>query len=161
MLLQIWPQVRASYPDAVLLIVGSGPLEGELQMKASAGVKFVGGQEDVAAYLKQSDCFVLCSDSEGLPVALLEAMSCGLPIVASNVGGIPQVVQDEVHGTLIPKGDPAALAVSLIDTFAEPAKASQMGAEARRCILSRYSADFMADQLIALYQTVLQNRGAK
>lgn len=159
-LIGIWPLVREKYPDAVLLIAGSGPLEYELKAAAVKGVRFLGSQEDILPVLQASDLFLLSSDSEGLPVALLEAMSCGLPGVITGVGGIPDVVTSHQDGVLVPAGSPDAFLQAVFLLLDNPNLRTLIGRNARERIVQSYSVDDMATRLIELYQQII-HPGAK
>jgi len=158
-LLRAWRRVRARQPDAQLVIVGAGEqlamLIDEAESLGIAGsVHFPGECEDVAPVLQAADAFVLPSMTEGLPVALLEAMACGLPVVATSVGGSRQLVQDGVTGGLVPAGDSHALAERLL-AAADPACADVWGQGARKQIVAMYSLDDVADAYVELYEYLL------
>lgn len=158
-LIRIWPLVRAKYPQAILLIAGTGPLENELKAAAPDGVRFLGSQEDIAPVLQASDLFLLSSDAEGLPVALLEAMSCGLACVTTSVGGIPDVVTNHQDGVLVPVNDPDAFLQATLLLLERPDMRSQIGKNARERILQKYSVEDMASRLISLYQQIIHPGG--
>lgn len=161
LLIAIWPQVRSENPDARLMVLGSGPLEASLRDKAGEGITFWGNQEDVVPFLQVSDAFVLASDDEGLPMALLEAMSCGLPCVATRVGGTPDVIQHELSGILVNRGVPSAILDGILSLFAKEEMRLAMGEQARRTICERYSLEETARQHVLMYEQVLQQRGRK
>jgi glycosyltransferase involved in cell wall biosynthesis len=119
-------------PTVRLVLVGSGPLEAELRHRAAdlglAGrAAFVGSRHDVLELLPAFDVFALSSRFEGLPIALLEAMAAGLPCVATNVGGIPEVVTDGRDGLLVEPGDPDALATALGKVLADDGLRAELG----------------------------------
>jgi glycosyltransferase involved in cell wall biosynthesis len=125
-------------PTFELAVVGEGPLAGELQQRAAAGglagrVRFVGRCEpsEVARWLAAADALCLPSHSEGCPNAVLEALSCGRPVVASNVGGVPELV-DETCGRLTPVGDPGALAEALLEVLGRDWNAAAIAASHAR-----------------------------
>lgn len=125
------------HPGIRLVLVGSGPLEDELRARARAlgiegTVVFAGSRDDVFDLLPALDVFTLSSRFEGLPIALLEAMACGVPPVATRVGGIPEVVTDGRDGSLVEPGDPEALATVLGKLLADPVARQEMGAQAAR-----------------------------
>ncbi|WP_354639019.1 glycosyltransferase [Kitasatospora camelliae] len=130
-LLAAFARVRADHPGAALVLIGSGPLEAELRARAGEGVVFAGSRSDVPALLPGFDVFTLSSRQEGLPVALMEAMTSGLPSVVTRVGGMPEVLEDGGQGLLVPPGDPAALAAALSRMVAEGDLRERLGAAAR------------------------------
>jgi glycosyltransferase involved in cell wall biosynthesis len=138
-LLKIWPEIRKICPDALLLLLGSGPLENELKQAAPEGVKFCGSQEDVAPYLQAADLFVLPSISEGLPVSLLESMACELPCLVTRVGGNPDVIDHGVHGWLVPPDDPDSLQAAIQTLFGDPAMRERLGGMGRKRVLEKYT----------------------
>lgn len=157
-LLDIWPRVRESHPGAILLIVGDGPLEDTLKSDCPPGVRFLGSSEEISTILPIANVFVLASESEGLPVSMLEAMSCGLPVIAPRVGGIPEVVENNVHGYLYPEGKQEALFRCIHTAFSDLNQTSKLGLQAREKIKVGYSLDLMASRLIDLYEMVLQKQ---
>lgn len=157
-LLKIWPEIQKTSPGAVLLVLGSGPLENDLKQGAPAGVQFYGSQEDVTPYLQVADIFVLPSDAEGLPVSLLEAMSSELACVVTLVGGIPDVVEHGENGWLVPTDDPSAVLQAVKTLFNDPVMRQRLGKNGRQSILKQYTVQNMASSLISLYQKILQDR---
>ena len=149
-LLDAWPWLEER---AHLCIVGEGEDEPGLRRRAERlrGVTFVGAQRDPLPFLRAADVAVLPSRSEGMSVALLEAMSCGLTTVASAVGGTPELIEDGKNGLLVPPGNPGALAAALIRALDNPS----MGPAARARIVERHSIDWVATQMISLYQALV------
>jgi glycosyltransferase involved in cell wall biosynthesis len=128
--------VRRERPDARFVLVGSGPLEGAIQrmtrdLSLQETVVFAGFRSDVPQLIRSFDLFVLPSEHEGLPIALLEAMALGRPVVATRVGGTPEVVEDGATGALVPARDPRALADAVLALLADPARAKRRGRGAR------------------------------
>src|SRR5207253_4308304 len=148
----------AACPEARLVLVGDGEERSYLEQVARAlhlmdRVSFVGAREhgEVIRYMRAADVFVLPSLIESFGIVLVEAMSCGLPIVASKVMGIPAVVEDGVNGVLVPPGDEAALAAGMIRLLTDPAARNRI---ADRNILK--AADYVlpriADRFLALWR---------
>lgn len=152
-----------------LVLVGDGPLRAQLAARIEAAglgeVAFLAGpRSDVAPVMRSFSLFALPSIAEGTPVTLLEAMASSLPVVASRVGGIPDLVQDGATGTLAPPGDPEALAAALAAYVRDGALAARHGAAGRVRVEQRYSIDAMLSSYLALYdglcntKTTLQKR---
>jgi len=123
--------VTATNPNTRFLAAGQGPLEAAIRAEANRlglGDRFrvLGYVDDTAALLSASDVFVLSSVVEGLPIALLEAMAIGLPVVSTAVGGVPKAVTDGVEGRLVPAGKPEALAKAITELAGDPEKRTTM-----------------------------------
>ena len=153
-LISIWPSVRQQYPDAQLVLVGTGKDEAALKAQAGDGVHFVGRVPDVTVYLQAADVFVLPSVTEGLSNALLEAMAAGLPAVATRVGGAPDIISEGKTGMLVPPDDPEQLKAALLAVLADARGQAEMGAAGRQVIVDRYGLTAVADQLRHLYEVV-------
>jgi glycosyltransferase involved in cell wall biosynthesis len=155
-LVEAFRLLASSRPNIRLALVGDGRERGALEARvASAGltarVSFIGGTADVASYLRASDLFVLASNTEGMPGALLEAMALGLPVVATSVGGTPEVVVDAVTGLLVPPRDSAALASAIGRLIDDPGLRCQMGLRARARATESFSIGRILDLTEALY----------
>lgn len=155
-LLRAMAILRTTIPDVTLRVVGDGSERQALEQLArelslGASVEFVGWREDVGEELRQADCFVLPSRSEGLSMTILEAMATGLPVVTTRVGGNPEVVEDGATGLLVPHSDPAALAAALARLLADPAGRLRMGLAGRQRVLARFSLRAMAEGYHRLY----------
>jgi glycosyltransferase involved in cell wall biosynthesis len=157
-LLGIWDDVRMKLPTAHLLIVGGGPDEQTLREMPVNGVQFTGPVNDAVRYMQASDLFVLPSSTEGLSNSLLEAMSTGLPVLATTVGGTNDVVQHQENGYLIPPDDVESLKAGLETLIDDDALRFRIGANARQRILRDFSLDSVAERLAALYQELLATR---
>jgi glycosyltransferase involved in cell wall biosynthesis len=156
--------VLDSFPDSVFELVGDGQERGRLEAAAAAlgisqSISFSGHCDDVTARLDAADIFVLPSRSEAFPNALLEAMTAGLPVVASRVGGVLEVVRDGETGLLVPPDDPGALGATLRRLIADPALAGRLGAAAHADVSARYSFDRMVAGFDSLYLTELSRSG--
>ncbi len=142
-LLAAFRLIREAFPATMLVIVGDGEMRPALEASVRVhglerSVKFLGERADVAALLPGIDVFVLSSINEGLPLALLEAMACARPVVATDVGAAAAVVGGGRTGLLVPPNDPAALAAAAAQLLRDRNSAAHMGATARRLITERY-----------------------
>lgn len=149
-------RARGANERVRLAIVGDGPLREKLAQKArELGVLeliwFPGARNDIPELMRAFDVFALSSIAEGTPVTLLEAMACGLPVVATKVGGIPEVVQEGVNGALVPASNPAALADALEKYVEDAVRVAAHGAAARTAIERHYSVAAMVGAYTALY----------
>ena len=157
-------QVQGRVPGVRLLLIGEGELRGELESQASAlglseTMVFAGARTDVPAIMAALDVLVLPSLWEGLPNIVLEAMAAGLPVVATNVGGTPEVVVEGVTGLLVPPGDPDALAQSIARLLCDPDLRCQMGQAARERVVNHFSVERTVEQTSRLYEHLLVEKG--
>jgi glycosyltransferase involved in cell wall biosynthesis len=157
-LVQVWNEVRAHVANATLLILGTGELDAELKAAAGEGIIFAGAQDDVVPFLQASDLFVLPSAAEGLSVAMLEAMACGLTALVTNIGGAPDVIRHGENGWLIPPDEPQTLSASLQTLLADASLRERLGAAARQTVQDDYSLQRVAHLLRELYEKVAKER---
>lgn len=162
-LLEAFRTVRSRIPDAELWIAGSGPLRPELEAQAStlgitAHVRFFGETGDVPGLLCQASVAVLCSLREGLGLSAIEAMAAGLPVVASRIGGLPEVIEDGKTGILCPPGDSAAIGEALIRLLSDPVQAAAMGRAGRERFESKFTSKEMIRNLEGLYERLITAR---
>jgi glycosyltransferase involved in cell wall biosynthesis len=168
-LLDAFPRVLEQHPDAALVIGGYGDLREELERRANelgvgARVHFPGqlDRDSAARYISAADVYVVPSirdqggNVDGLPNALLEGMGAGRPIVASAVAGIPEVIDDGVHGLLVHERDPAALAMAIARLLGDRALAQRLGVAARQRILDELTWDATAERFEAVYRSALR-----
>jgi glycosyltransferase involved in cell wall biosynthesis len=159
-LMEAMTSIVPRYPDLHILFIGDGELREELQAQVQRlnlddHVHFLGNRSDVPELLAASDLFVLPSLWEGLPMALLEAMATGLPIVATEVSGTVQAMVPNETGILVPPGDAQRLVKAIEQVLSDPARAQEMGAAARRRVEAEFSAQEQADEHLALYHRLL------
>ncbi len=164
-LLAAMAHARESVPSIRLTIVGDGPTRGELDAQVRRlgledVVTFAGAADDVRPFLQAADLFVLPSRSEGISLALLEAMATGLPIVATDVGGNREVIPVEGTGTLVAPERPDQLAAAMVTLLLDPELASAKGAAARREVEQRFSSETTAQVYAAHYERARAARGA-
>jgi glycosyltransferase involved in cell wall biosynthesis len=152
--------VLAQHNNAELWIVGDGDLRDDLQKQVDVSglkenVKFWGWRKDIAAINTAIDVFVLPSVTEGLSIALLEAMACHCPAVATSVGGNPEVVVDGETGFLVPPKDPQAMAEKILVLLRDPALAQKMGQAGRRRVEEHFSLERMVEEYEKVYGEVM------
>jgi sugar transferase (PEP-CTERM/EpsH1 system associated) len=150
-------------PGFQLDIVGDGPSRAGLVEECAAldlgdRVNFLGYQADVAPYLAAADLFVLSSESEGVPLALLEAMASGLPAVATDVGGLREVIVPGETGRLVPARSPDELARAILDIAADPGERDRMGGAARRRVVDHFNLRTVVARYEELYLECLGRR---
>jgi sugar transferase (PEP-CTERM/EpsH1 system associated) len=150
-LIRAFARLREHVPAAHLVLVGDGPRHDELSgLARSLGmadvVHFTGFQPHSGPFLRAMDVFALTSRSEGMPQAVLEASVSELPVVASRVGGLPEVVDHGISGILFEPGDDVALANTLLDLLADPVRRRQLGAAARARVEKKFSVARMASE---------------
>jgi glycosyltransferase involved in cell wall biosynthesis len=151
-------RIAEEAPDARCLIVGTGDDRyGEMLARLTREkgldgiVIFAGFQPDVSPYLAAFDLFVLPSVMEGFGIVLIEAMAMAKPVVATSVGGIPEVIDDGVTGFLVPPRDPESLVRKIRFLLAHPEVRAKMGEAGRLRVLARFSTERMIGELQRLY----------
>ena len=160
-LLRALPAVLAAFPEATCVLAGEGPAREELESEARVlGIRervvFLGYRRDVPDVLAALDLFVQPSRYEGFGLSLLEAMAAGLPVVASRVGGIPELVEDGVTGVLVPPDAPAALSGAILRLLRDRVEARRLAEAAARRARERHSLGAIADRVDRLYRDVLR-----
>ena len=155
-LLEAWPLVLADHPEACLLIVGEGSERNSLEAQASSlgisdHVIFTGRREDVPAVTAALDVAVLPSYREAQGLSVLEAMALSRPVVASNVGGIPEMIEDSVSGLLVPPGNSEALAGAINRLLSDHPFADMLAKRGHDLVHDRFCIELMTSQIEALY----------
>jgi glycosyltransferase involved in cell wall biosynthesis len=145
-----------------VLLAGDGTMKERLMREAerfgvSEHVHFAGHRDDVGAVLTAGDLFVMPSVNEGMGLAVVEAMACSLPVVASRVGGIPEVVEDGVSGVLTPPEDAGALAAACSGLLLDPAGRERMGIEGKRRARARYDMRAFLQNSAAVYRELMED----
>jgi glycosyltransferase involved in cell wall biosynthesis len=155
--------LRAEFPRLRVLVVGAGPEYGALEkligeLDLSSTVSLLGFRTDVPELLPIFDVAASSSDFEGSPLAVLEYMEAGLPVVSTRVGGVPDLVEDGVTGVLVDRGDPAALARGIGELLRDPQRRAQMGRLARDRRRREFDIEVMVDRIEDLYEDLYRDK---
>ena len=154
--------VAREYPDTDFVVIGSGSLLCETQERAAATtgarVLFAGLVSNVASLMGAIDVFVCPSDTEGTPRVVIEAMLAGVPVVATRVGGVPDLIGDGRTGVLVEPDSPAAVAAAVTRLLGDDARSGVIGERARAYALDRFSVEYMADRVSEAYRSRLAGR---
>ena len=164
-LIEAAAKICPDFPRAFFVLVGDGPMRSALEARVrELGMEgqflFTGQRHDVEQIYRAFDIFVLPSLEEGMPMALLEAMAAGLPVVATKVGGVPDIVNDPSVGTLVDPGDANAIATGIRDLLNSRSQREEIGSNGRKRVEESFSAAAMARRYVELYQQVLLRRRA-
>jgi glycosyltransferase involved in cell wall biosynthesis len=162
-LLNALPYLKEEFKSIKLLIIGEGSLVEKLKEKAKKNnifdnILFTGVRRDIPEILASIDIFVMPSTAEGLPNSLLEAMAMGKPVVATEVGGIPELIKNGRSGLLVPPRNPEALATAIKDLITNDQLAAKMGQAARNFVLNNYSIVEIAQKWQTLYLSILREK---
>jgi glycosyltransferase involved in cell wall biosynthesis len=162
-LLEAVSMLAKDFPDLTLQVIGEGCLRNELEetckaLGLSSRVRFLGKRNDIPELLSRSSLFVLPSLREGLGVAIIEAMASGLPVVASDVGGIKEVVADGLSGLLCPPGDAEALARAIRRLLSDPQMMERMGRRGREICEERFRVETMLEKVGTLYTELVKEK---
>lgn len=163
-LLAAWPEVRRRVPGAVLLIAGDGPLRSELEQRAARvhGVHLLGHRDDVMALLDGADVAVHPTEFDAFPTALLEALAAGTPIVATRVGGIPEILQDGVHGRLVEvPARSGVLAAAVAGLLGDADLRRAFGAAGRHRFEQRFTVERWVAATRVVYERALRTHAAR
>ncbi|MCW3040277.1 MAG: glycosyltransferase [Solirubrobacterales bacterium] len=163
-LLEATARARDARPGLRVLIAGEGPERAALEAQIKRlgledVVTLLGSRTDVPDILAALDIAVVCSDFEGSPLSVMEYMDAALPVVGSRVGGIPDLVEDGVHGMLVERRDPRALSDALVALLDDPARRKALGEAARARRRAEFDLDQTVRQIEDLYATLLDRRG--
>jgi glycosyltransferase involved in cell wall biosynthesis len=163
-LIRAWPIVRAAASDAVLVLVGEGEDERSLRSEVAAAgvgssVVFAGFRRDIADCLAAFDVFVLPSHLEGMGTSLLDALAAGKPVVASAVGGIPEIVAHGETGLLVPPRSPTEIAAAILLLLSDDAYARSLAERGRSRVLASFTAASMVAGTVREYETALASGG--
>ncbi len=152
--------LKRTRPGARLDLVGDGPLLGHAQAQLGAGdvedaVRLLGRRDDVPELLSRAACFLLSSDYEGCPLSVLEAMAAGVPVVATAVGGIPELVVHGETGLLVEPDRPEAVAAALDELLSDPVRAETLGRAGRKRANEHFSRQSMIAATVACYEEIV------
>jgi glycosyltransferase involved in cell wall biosynthesis len=164
--LRAFRRLRDRGVDACLCMIGDGPDRPAVERRAHElglmrDTLFLGYQEEVAPFYAAFDAMILPSINEGTPVSAIEALAAGRPVVATRVGGVPDVVREGEDGFLVEPGDVDALADRLARLAADPELRERLGAAGRARVVPRYSVERLVDDIDLLYRSLLASAGAR
>jgi glycosyltransferase involved in cell wall biosynthesis len=157
-------QIRATMPDATFLIIGDGERRTELEALAQRlgvadATRFLGWRDDMREVYADLDVVTLCSNNEGSPVALIEALAAARPVVSTRVGGVPNVVEDGESGLLVPPRDPSAFADAVVALLRDPDRAARFGQAGRRAVFPRHASGRLVADVERLYLELAREKG--
>ena len=157
------PSILKKYPQVRFLFVGEGPrrnlIEEEIrQNQMGPFFLMTGHRDDIPEILSITDIGLIASEAEGVPQFLLQAMAMAKPMVATQVGGIPGIMESGINGLLIPPENPQALAEAVIRLLDDKACAARMGQKARELITGKYTAGQMAEQVYQVYLKMFEKK---
>jgi glycosyltransferase involved in cell wall biosynthesis len=160
-LLRAFSMAAQRRPDAILILAGDGPLRAQLEQEArdlgiAQRVRLPGIRQDVTRLMAAADVFALSSSTEGLPMAVLEAMSAGVPVVSTSVGGLKTLLTDGVTGLLVPPEDSRALAAALVRLLENPVERQRIGAAGKQLVTEEYTVERMCGRYESLFQRLLE-----
>jgi glycosyltransferase involved in cell wall biosynthesis len=158
------PYVLDRVPDAHFVLVGEGELRAEVERQIAelglaSRIHLAGWQRDMPAVYAALDALALTSLNEGTPVTAIEALAAGVPVVATAVGGVADVVRDGQSGLLVPPSDAQALAASIADLLVSPERGQALAQDGQRDVLARFGRERLIADIESLYQTVLEEKG--
>jgi phosphatidylinositol alpha-1,6-mannosyltransferase len=165
LLIEAVARIRRVDPSTHLLLVGEGPERRALERQAAGlgvagAITFAGyiPQDQLAPYYRAADVFALASEFDNSPNVVLEAMACGLPIVATDVGGVAEFVVADRGGSLVSRGDAAGMADAITRWLTDAGRGADASAANRRLVRERYSWRASAERLLEVYRDVLDRR---
>ena len=154
-LFHAFTDIKKVNPDARLLVVGDGPERPHLESIAGNGIIFLGNRLDIPIILQALDVFILPSLNEGISNTILEAMAAGIPVIATDVGGNPELVADDVAGFLIPPQDASAMAAALLKYSNNPELRTRHGKHGRMRAIQHFSVEKMVASYESVYRRTL------
>ena len=165
LLIEVFARLLKRFPEALLLIVGDGVRLPAVRVRIrelgiGESVLVMGERHDVPTLLAAMDVFCLPSEMEGMPMTVLEAMAAGLPVVTSNVGGIPEVVEEGRTGLMVASREPAELEAALLALAGDPDRAREMGRAGRERLLEKFSLERTISAYEDLYGEAMDRRGS-
>jgi len=162
--------ISQTQPDCAFVALGGETVQPGFQKElealaeklgVAADLHFLGWRDNVAEIVRAADVFVLPSRQEGLPLALLEAMASGIPVVATPVNGVPEVVQDEQNGLLVPVDDSTRLASAVVDLLRDPLKARRLATNGRQTVVREFNMATFMNRMQHVYDSLTSDRRSR
>jgi glycosyltransferase involved in cell wall biosynthesis len=159
-LLEAISEIKDQYTNVVLLLMGDGVLRSDLdaltrQLNIEDKVRFLGYRKDIPALLSAADIYVHTSVVEGFGIAIIEAMAIGLPVVATNVGGIPEIITNGENGILVPPENPQALAKAIVDLIEHPEKRKILAEKGKQHVKANFTYQIMVKEYMQVYNNAI------
>ncbi len=160
-LIKAVPEVIEKFPNTLFVLAGDGPLQPDLEslaenLKVSKCIRFLGYRSDIADVIAAFDIGAMCSKVETHGISILEMMAAGVPVVAPDVGGIPEVIENEINGVLFPQGNPDQLAESVICLLSDPKIAHRLGKAGQNRVYEKFSVERMVRSTEQIFQSCLE-----
>ncbi len=162
--IEAFAEVKRRVPDAHLVMAGDGPLRASIEAASEGNrnsISILGEVRNVPELMAASDVLVLPSESEAFPNVLLEAAMCGLPAIATKVGGIPEIIVHQETGLCVPPADPAALADAIVSVLMDPTLRNKMSDAARVRARNKFSLETQAAATLTIYEDILDKSASK
>jgi glycosyltransferase involved in cell wall biosynthesis len=159
-LLEAISEIKDQYTNVVLLLMGDGVLRSDLdaltrQLNIEDKVRFLGYRKDIPELLSAADIYVHTSVVEGFGIAIIEAMAIGLPVVATNVGGIPEIITNGENGILVPPENPQALAKAIVDLIEHPEKRKILVEKGKQHVKANFTYQIMVKEYMQVYNNAI------
>lgn len=157
------PEILKMFPKTIIVFAGDGPQEENIrnkikELKLTNNVFLLGLRHDIPNILKSLDIFVLPTLQESLPQSVMQAMAMGKPVIATRVGGVPEVVEDGVSGILVESENPNALSDGIISLLKNKERMKKMGDAGRKIVEGKYSVEAMVERMYNFYESLIRER---
>jgi len=158
-------EIKDQYTNIVLLLIGDGVLRSDLealtrQLNIENKVRFLGDRKDIPELLSATDIYVHPSVVEGFGISIIEAMAAGLPVIATNVGGIPEIITNGENGILVPPENPQALAEAISDLIEHPDKRKALAENGKQRVVTNFTDEIMVKKYMEVYRNIINQKNS-